>query len=236
MDSKVILAALGLPEGATIEQITDFAVAKAKAERSLSSVLAAVGVATEAEVSPKVTQLKSSAEGPGKLLALLNVKSTDEALGVVTALQANRDQVDGEGYTAVMGALGAQSSEQALGIIAAYRSATERLTVAESELSALRNDREKTEREEIVAKLEAEGKITPAQKEQLIPTLQSLASLKAFAATAVPILKGDGKREPKSAAQKPYSEMSNTERAELHASDPELFRQLRAQAQQDGAV
>jgi len=232
MDPKIILAALGLPEGATIDQITDFAVAKAKAERGLSNVLAAIGAANESEVEPAVNRLRASSEAPAKLLTLLNVKTTDEAIGVVAALQANRDQIDGEGYTQVMAALGAESSEQALGIIAAHRTASERLASAESELSALRNDREKNERDEIVAKLEAEGKITPAQKESLIPELRTLASLRAFAKTAVPVLKGDGRKEARNAAaHKPYSEMTAMEKHALSETDPELFAQLREQSQ-----
>lgn len=204
----------------------------------LAVVLAALCLAegaTDSDVLTAITQLKASADAGNKLVAALGVKSADEALGTVAALQANLSQVDSAGHTKVLAALDAKDSDEALGKIGALIGARERLASAEAKLDALGKQAEQTERDEIVAKLEADGKCTPKQVAELFPNL-NLAGLKAFAATAVPILKGDGKREAKNGAQKSYAEMSNTERAELHASDPELFKQLRAEAQANGSL
>lgn len=204
--NPIVLAALSLPEGAT-----------------------------DSDILASITQLKASADASNKLVAAIGAKSADEALGTVAALQANLSQVDSAGHTKVLAALDSKNADEALGKIGALMGARERLATAESKLDALGKQAEQSERDEIIAKLEADGKCTPKQVTELFPNL-NLAGLKAFAATAVAILKGDGKREAKNGAQKSYADMSNTERAELHASDPELFKQLRAQAQQDGTV
>jgi hypothetical protein len=169
MDPNLFLAALGLPEGATSDQVVAFA-----------------------------TAAKASSEAQAKLLATVEAVSIDEAVGKIAALKG----------------------------------ANERAQAAETQLSEMRAEAEKVERAGIVEKLRADGKVTPAQEQSLLPAL-SLESLKAFAATAPAILKGDGHREPnagKSYAGKAYAEMTNLERAELHADDPDLFTQLRNQA------
>jgi hypothetical protein len=176
MDSKLILAALGLPEGATPEQVSAFA-----------------------------TQAR--------------------------AATTERD--------ALLQAIGADSIDAAKGTLAALKGATERAEKAEAELAAEKTKTEKQERDQIVAKLRAEGKVTPAQEKDLLPTL-NLAGLKAFAATAPKVLGKSDRREPGSGPVtsdgaetwrgKTYAELSNRERADLHAEDAELFNRMRDHA------
>lgn len=196
MNLALFAAALGLPEGAT-----------------------------EADFTAKITQLKASADAGSKLVSSVGAKSADEAFGTIEALKANVGQSDAEGHGKVLAALGVKNADEALGTIGALQSTKERLAVAEAKLDEFKAQQQKSERDEVIAKLEAEGKCTPVQKTELFPKL-SIDGLKAFAATAVPILRGDGKREPKSAT-KAYKDMTNAERVALHDSDPELFNQLR---------
>jgi hypothetical protein len=208
MNIALIAAALGLPEGAT-----------------------------DVEALASITQLKASADAGNKLVAAIGAKSADEAIGTVAALQANLGQVDSAGHTKVLAALDSKNVDEALGKIGALMGAKDRLVTVEAQLDGIVKNQQKNEWDELVAKLEDDGKLSPRQKETLLPTFNgSMDSLRAFAATASPILKGDGKREAKSGAQKSYADMSNIERAELHASDPDLFKQLRAQAQADGSL
>jgi ATP-dependent protease ClpP protease subunit len=208
MTFALSLAALGLPEGAT-----------------------------DSELNAKITEIKASADAGTKLCASLKAKSADEALGTIVALQANAAQTDGDGYVKVMSALGASSADEALGIVEAFKSATSRLADTEARLADLELKQTTGERNELIAKLRSEGKITPAQEETVLPSM-SLATLQAFAKTAVPVMRGDGKREPtnKGYQGKPYDKLTNVERAELKRTDPETFNQLRQQAINSGAL
>lgn len=209
MDPKILIAALGLPEGAT-----------------------------EADISASIDKLKASADSSRKaldsILSCLKVKSGDEAVGTIAALQANSANSDGDGYVKLMTAIGASTTDEAIGTLAALKGARDRLAVAESKLSELTVAQQQGEREAIIAKLESEGKCTPAQKETLFPEM-SLVSLKAFAATAVAVLKGDGKKEARSSkpyAGKKFNQLSAAEARQLHDEDPELFNQLVAESRQ----
>lgn len=175
---------------------------------------------TEDDAVSAISKLKADADAGKKLVGATKAKTADEALGIVAALQANAEQTDGDGYVKVMAALGASSPDEAIGTIEAFKAAKERLAEAEAKLADLTQQREQGERDEIVAKLEADGKCTPAQKKNLFPSL-SLAGLKAFAATAVPVLKGDGLREPhgKGLASKKWDEMSAAEKRELRETN-----------------
>jgi phage I-like protein len=227
MDIKVMLAALGLPEGATADHITDFAVKAKENQIALGKLLGTLGLkpeASEAEASAKIEQLKAPEASLTKLCASLKAKSADEALGTIVALQANAAQTDGEGYVKVMSALGASSADEALGIVEAFKSATSRLAETETRLADLELKQTTGERNDLIAKLRTEGKITPAQEETLLPSM-SLATLQAFAKTAVPVMRGDGKREPgsKGLAAKKFEDLTPAEMRELYNTNPEAF-------------
>lgn len=177
--------------------------------------------ATEDDAVSAISKLKADADAGKRLVGALKAKTADEAIGIAAALQANAEQTDGDGYVKVMAALGASSPDEAIGTIEAFKAAKERLAEAEAKLADLTQQREQGERDEIVAKLEADGKCTPAQKKNLFPSL-SLAGLKAFAATAVPVLKGDGLREPGGRtplASKTWEQMTAAEQRELYDTD-----------------
>lgn len=82
MDPKVFLAALGLPEGATVDQVTEFAVARAAAEKSLAKLHEAIG-ATGNEAVIAVGVLRDNTEVLAKtreeLTALKAQIETDKA-------------------------------------------------------------------------------------------------------------------------------------------------------------
>jgi hypothetical protein len=233
MDLKVFLAALGLSEGATAEQVTDFAVAAERTKIAYAKLLASIGVAvgaSAADIDAALGKFKAAADDLTRVLATLKVKSADEAVGMVAALQANNEHTDIEGHARLLGALGAKSVDEAMGVIAGHQANKERLAVVEASLSSLTGEKTKSERDEIIAKLELDHKCSPVQKEKLFPTL-SLEGLKAFAATAVPIFASDNLRQPEDATGtykgKKYADMTNMERHALSQSNPTLFAQLR---------
>lgn len=237
MNLALILAALGLPEGATAEQVTDFAVKAKETQVSLGKLLGALGLqanASESDIAAKLEQLKAPGASLTKLLGALKVSSVDEAVGVVAALRANSEQTDGDGYVKVMAALGASSPDEALGIVEAFKSAKSRLADTESRLADLEVKQTQGERDELIGKLRSEGKITPAQEKDVLPGM-SLETLKAFAKTAVPVLKGDGRREPgsgKSYAGKAFKDLTPAEARALHDEDPDTFNRLVTESRQ----
>lgn len=140
---------------------------------------------------------------------------------------------------ALLALLGVDSLDAARGTVAAFQSAKERAEKAEAELSATNAKLEQQERDQIVAKLRTDGKVTPAQEKDLLPTL-NLVGLKAFAATAPKVLGKSDRREPGNGPPVPesaetwrgktYDQLSNRERSELHAEDEELFNRMREHA------
>lgn len=181
------------------------------------------------------------------ILAALSLSEGATEAQVLTSI--NGLKASAEAGTKTLSLLGAKSFDEAQGTIAALNSAKEQGAKDAAELKSLREKSEQSERDGIVAKLEAEGKVTPAQKKDLLPTL-SLAGLKAFAATAPKVLTGDGKTEPRTEVTKTgtggeqalqhkgktYAQMSNTERAELRKENSELFATMRQQAIDTGAI
>ncbi|MEN6535492.1 MAG: head maturation protease, ClpP-related [Bryobacteraceae bacterium] len=196
MNLALLAAALGLPEGAT-----------------------------ETDVSNKIAQLKASTEACAGLLAMLKVETPQAALGVVGALQSNEANADSEGYARVLEGLGAKNSEGAMGKIAALNDAKERLAVLETEAADASAKRTQDERASIVQKLKDDGKLTPAQEEATWFKSLTIEGLKAFAETAVPVLKGDGRKQARSTslASKKWEDMTTEEQRQLHDSDPAAF-------------
>jgi ATP-dependent Clp protease, protease subunit len=116
----------------------------------------------------------------------------DVQAAVTKHIQASRTA--GEQLAAVLAATGKGSADEALGVIAAWKSGSEQATKLSAELAELKAAAEKTERDALVAKALADGKLTPAMAEKWTPT-QSIAGLKAFLETA-PKLVTEPKKEP----------------------------------------
>jgi ATP-dependent Clp protease protease subunit len=207
----------------------------------LAVILAALGLTegtADADVLSAITNLKASASASDKLISALGAKTADEAIGVVAALQANREQTDPEGHAKVMAALGAANVDEAVGKIAALQGDHDALALAQVQLATFSKNQEQNERESVLAKLREDGKCSPAQEEQVFPHL-SLAALKAFAATATPFLKGDGRKQPSAGDGyngKKYAQLTFSERQELKENNLELFNVLRDEAVRAGDV
>jgi len=176
-------------------------------------------------------------------LSLSEGATEAQVLSSINGLKASADA-----GTKALTLLNAKSVDEAEGTIAALNAAKEQGAKDAAELNSLREKSEQNERDGIVAKLEAEGKVTPAQKKDLLPNL-SLAGLKSFAATAPKVLGSDGKTEPRNDSSKPnpkseapkhngktYAEMNNRERAELRSENIELFNEMRQHAIDTGAI
>jgi phage I-like protein len=134
----------------------------------------------------------------------------------------------------VMRLTGQTTRDEALGVLAAWKSAHEKVAQLQAEVAAANKRAEDTERAELVAKLRAEKKITPAQIEAFAG--ESLAFLKKFAASApvIPQLAAAPAQEPKGSVGEPmkhngktYAELSFVEKHNLHATEPDLFRALK---------
>lgn len=163
------------------------------------------------------------------IVAALGLPDSATEVEVADAIKAHKSVRDD--HQKVLDAVGAKTSEEAIGIVAALKGADERATAAEKQLSELRASAEKSERDQIVATLRAEKRVTPAQEKDLLPAL-SIEALKAFAKTApkVSAMASDGLREPGAAAtgHKAFKDMSAAEQRELAISDPELYEALKS--------
>jgi hypothetical protein len=236
MDLKLVLAALGLPEGATADDITNFAVAAEKTKVAYGKVLALLALVAgtaDAEVCAKLDQLKAANDSMSKLLGVLNVKSADEALGMAAALQANNASVDREGFTKVLAALGATTTDEAVGAVAALKAAKDQLVEVQAKLANKDKSDEETEKASIIEKLKADRKVMPSQMAYV--TSMNLESLKAYAKYAVSHGAPDGFEQPADGhglyKGKKYADLSNMEKHELSTSNPTLFAQLRDAAE-----
>jgi len=113
---------------------------------------------------------------------------------------------------------------------AAIREAPELRAKVEAQvvkIAALEAAIEAQERESILAKLRAEGKLTPAQETKLIPKL-SMEALRDFEATAPVVVPTSKVREPAKPStarllDKPFGELDGAELHEVHEADPEAY-------------
>jgi ATP-dependent Clp protease, protease subunit len=110
-------------------------------------------------------------------------------------------------------------------------------TAAEAQAADLRAQLEQKERDGIVAKLRADGKITPALESALLPKLD-LDGLRAFASSAPRVVPQSGALEASSHGAdglerymgKLFAELSSAELTRLHTDDVALYRRMRTQA------
>jgi ATP-dependent Clp protease, protease subunit len=130
------------------------------------------------------------------LIAALGLTETASEADVQTALtkhmQASRTA--GEQLASVLAPTGKGSADEAAGVIAAWKAGAEQTSKLSAELAELKAAAEKTERDALVAKALADGKLTPAMAEKWAPT-QSIAGLRAYLETA-PKLVAEPKKEP----------------------------------------
>lgn len=155
-------------------------------------------------------------------LGLPEGATEEQAVGAISQTKAASAERD-----VLLREIGADSVDAAKGTLAALKGATERAEKAETELAETKTKAEQQERDGIVAKLRAEGKVTPAQEKDLLPTL-NLAGLKAFAATAPKVLGKSDRREPGngggSGAGKRWEDMTAAEQRQLWLEDEDAAR------------
>jgi HK97 family phage prohead protease len=142
-----------------------------------------------------------------------------------------------EALRTILDALGVTTADAARGAVEALRASSEALKTSEARVAELEKASEERDRASLVAKLEAEKRITPAQREGFCKTA-SLETLRAFAETAPIIVGASQHREPAATAPakaaaaerwngKTFAELTPNERHALYLEDADLYRRLR---------
>lgn len=139
------------------------------------------------------------------------------------------------GLYALLGALGVPTADAARGAIEALRANATALEKSTARVAELERDREEGERTAIIAKLETEKRLTPAQREGFAKTA-SLETLREFAKTAPVVAGSSAHREAAPAGEasastwhgKTFASLTPAERHALHQEDANLYRQLRS--------
>lgn len=162
----------------------------------------------------------------------MDPKLIARALGLSDEIEVTQEVIDAriasiiDDRSKLLTATGQESLDSALAVIAAGRQA---IVSLETE----RKTAETKERDSILVQLRAENKVTPALETVFLPTLD-LEGLRTFAKVAAPIaILGDsGIRESSTShssdvTSDEYEKLTNKQRADLKASDPETFEKLR---------
>lgn len=138
---------------------------------------------------------------------------------------------------ALLDATGAPSGVAALGVVASWKASAEQLPGALEQVRTLEQQAENRERDEVLAKLDAENKITPAQLAAYRD--QPLAFVKAYAATAPTITQfaapqtlapKDGSTSPPLHNGKAWEALRPAERAALKQENVELYDAMKLEA------
>jgi ATP-dependent protease ClpP protease subunit len=141
------------------------------------------------------------------------------------------------GMSSLLGVLGVSTVDAARGAIEAGRVASAELPKAQARVAELEKDAEDRERAAVIARLESERRITPAQRDGFCKAA-SIETLRAFAESAPVILAASQHREapvsgatgpaaPVTHAGKAYEELTGPERISLRETDKEAFDGLR---------
>jgi hypothetical protein len=137
----------------------------------------------------------------------------------------------------LLDALGVSTVDAARGLVEAGRAAVAELPKAQARVAELEKASEERDRAAVIAKLESEKRITPAQRDGFCKTA-SLETLRAFAESAPVIVAESQHREaPASGAAgatapvthngKSYEVLTGPERIALRGSDKDTFNALR---------
>jgi ATP-dependent Clp endopeptidase proteolytic subunit ClpP len=158
---------------------------------------------------------------------------------VLTALA--RAQTSAKALDELLALIGEKSADAARGVIVALQAASTRVAELESQVKAFENAKLKEESDSLLASLEADGKITPAQKAELWPTL-TLEGKRSFAKTAVKVLGASNHKEKQhdkdpsgaltTADGKKWEELAPKARADLYQSDKALYDALKEDYEQ----
>lgn len=137
---------------------------------------------------------------------------------------------------------GAEDDETALGTVKGWKVGASRTAELEATVKRQAEEQERTEREQLIKGMRADGKLSAAMEAELVPTM-SLPQLRAFAKTAQPVVPvGKKHTEPQTPTVgatggrvvgpdgRTYEQLNNAERKALQRDNPELFESMRADA------
>jgi len=158
------------------------------------------------------------------------------ALGLAEDATENQIRTQAAGLSKLLADIGAPSLDAARGVIEAGKAAAEALPKAQARVAELERAAEDRERDALIAKLEGEKRLTPAQRDGFAKTA-SLETLRAFAATAPVVVAPSQHHEaapaPVTAKEaerwngKTFAELTPNERHALYREDADLYRRLR---------
>lgn len=184
---------------------------------------------------------------PAQVQASYNAVSGGDTSQVATGARAFRKALklaDGASDTEVLSALeratgavaevlkltGAADAATAFGMLRAWKASHAELPKAHAQLEEQRRAAEDRERGELVAKLKAEGKLTPAEETWAKDPSTDLASLKSFAKVTPRKLGArdeEGTREAP-ALTKRWEDHTSMELHKIHQENPALYKALKA--------
>lgn len=157
-------------------------------------------------------------------------------LGLPEDATENQIRTQAAGLSKLLADIGAPSLDAARGVIEAGKAAAEALPKAQARVAELERAAEDRERDALIAKLEGEKRLTPAQRDGFAKTA-SLETLRAFAATAPVVVAPSQHHEaapaPVTAKEaerwngKTFAELTPNERHALYREDADLYRRLR---------
>jgi ATP-dependent Clp protease protease subunit len=211
-------------------------------QQELPLVASATDTTMTAQGTAPTSRKGNDMESKQLALALGIGADSDEA----TILKAFNDQVRAanavrDELTGLLTAIGADSVEAALGAIGAGKAALEQNETLAKRVEALEKTETEAKRSAIIARIDAADKCTPAQKKDLVPSLD-ITGLEAFERTAIRVMGKTGYTEPGTSGAgagtagdltyngKKFSELKPAERYQLGREDKELYNAMRAAA------
>jgi ATP-dependent Clp endopeptidase proteolytic subunit ClpP len=179
------------------------------------------------------------------IFAALGVQDEEAAIKTIASLNKTAAEFSGQqNLVQRIEALVEASGEEALGAIKAWKEDAAAKAAAETKLAEIQAASERNELEQALTKAEAERKITPSDRVELLAQVDAkeftvkgaIAYLSKKSANAV-LTNKDGENQTPVAASdaiQPYEALSNYERVQLQNSDPDLFKQVRADWEKRG--
>lgn len=204
--------------------------------------------AAEQQEKPQETQMSKA------ILAALGVDSEDAALKKIANLNSTAENFAGfnhkdlaaqRDFVAKIEKLTEAQGDEAAGTIKAWKEDAAAKAEAEQKLAEIQEQADKASLNAALDKAEADKKITPNDRKEMLALVEAgeftvkgaVAYLERKAANAI-LSNEEGKDQGEvktgENGAKTYEAMSNVERANLQASDPDLFKQLRADWEKRG--
>jgi HK97 family phage prohead protease len=160
-------------------------------------------------------------------LGLAESAHESDALAATTRLRESQREV--------LALTGKDSFAEALGVLHAWRAGAQQTETLAADVQSLRAQIEQRDRAGMIEQARRDGKLAPTLLAWA--EAQPLDTLKSFLAAAPRVVPGTKAIEPAppaaaptaAAASKPWEQLTPMEKHALHASNPDLFSQLRAE-------